>query len=99
MATPAFGLGPRVGRVIHTVGPVGECGDQGEAEVLGSCYRRCLEVRPGPHSSWASGQTERRRTVRATSSGRQETTISASGSRTAVRPRRKIRVCVRTEHC
>lgn len=43
MATPAFGLGPRVRHVIHTVGPVWEGGDQGEAEVLASCYRRCLE--------------------------------------------------------
>ncbi|MGW2347547.1 macro domain-containing protein [Actinacidiphila glaucinigra] len=44
MATPAFGLGPRVRHVIHTVGPVREGGDQGEAEALASCYRRCLEV-------------------------------------------------------
>lgn len=41
---PAFGLGPRVRHVIHTVGPVWEGGDQGEAGVLASCYRRCLEV-------------------------------------------------------
>jgi O-acetyl-ADP-ribose deacetylase (regulator of RNase III) len=42
MATPAFDLPVR--HVIHTVGPVWEGGDQGEAEVLTSCYRRCLEV-------------------------------------------------------
>ncbi|MEO6090083.1 MAG: O-acetyl-ADP-ribose deacetylase [Umezawaea sp.] len=42
-ATPAFDLHP-VRHVIHTVGPVWEGGDQGEAAVLASCYRRCLEV-------------------------------------------------------
>ena len=30
--------------VIHTVGPVWHGGDQGEAELLGSCHRRALEV-------------------------------------------------------
>ena len=44
MATPAFDLTPPVRYVIHTVGPVWEGGDYGEAEVLASCYRRCLEV-------------------------------------------------------
>jgi O-acetyl-ADP-ribose deacetylase (regulator of RNase III) len=44
MATPAFDLGPRVRHVIHTVGPVWEGGDHGEAEMLASCYRRSLEV-------------------------------------------------------
>lgn len=44
MATPAFDLDPPVRDVIHTVGPVWEGGDQGEAEVLASCYRRSLEV-------------------------------------------------------
>lgn len=44
MATPAFDLNPPVKHVIHTVGPVWEGGDFGEAEVLASCYRRCLEV-------------------------------------------------------
>ncbi|GAA3430732.1 macro domain-containing protein [Kutzneria kofuensis] len=42
-ATPAFDLAP-VRYVIHTVGPVWEGGSYGEADVLTSCYRRCLEV-------------------------------------------------------
>ena len=44
MATPAFDLGPVVTHVIHAVGPVWEGGEYGEAELLASCYRRCLEV-------------------------------------------------------
>ena len=41
-ATPAFRLPARW--VIHTVGPVWRGGDQGEPELLASCYRRSLEV-------------------------------------------------------
>ncbi|MFK0244933.1 O-acetyl-ADP-ribose deacetylase [Amycolatopsis azurea] len=44
MATPAFDLGPPVRHVIHTVGPVWEGGDHGEAETLASCYRRSVQV-------------------------------------------------------
>jgi O-acetyl-ADP-ribose deacetylase (regulator of RNase III) len=44
MATPAFDLDPPVRYVIHTVGPVWEGGDDGEAETLASCYRRSLQV-------------------------------------------------------
>ncbi|MCM2423750.1 macro domain-containing protein [Streptomyces sp. RKAG293] len=47
MATPAFDLNPPVRHVIHTVGPVWEGGDYAEAQVLASCYRRCLEVADG----------------------------------------------------
>jgi O-acetyl-ADP-ribose deacetylase (regulator of RNase III)/acylphosphatase len=42
--TPAFGLGPPVKFVIHTVGPVWRGGGHGEAELLASCYRRSLEA-------------------------------------------------------
>jgi len=41
-ATPGFRLSARW--VIHTVGPVWRAGTAGEAELLASCYRRCLEV-------------------------------------------------------
>ncbi|MEQ4301545.1 O-acetyl-ADP-ribose deacetylase [Plantactinospora sp. B6F1] len=44
VATPAFDLDPPVRNVIHTVGPVWAGGGFGEAEVLASCYRRCLAV-------------------------------------------------------
>ncbi|HET9077300.1 MAG TPA: O-acetyl-ADP-ribose deacetylase [Acidimicrobiales bacterium] len=40
--TPGFALPARW--IIHTVGPVWRGGTAGEAEVLASCYRRCLEV-------------------------------------------------------
>jgi O-acetyl-ADP-ribose deacetylase (regulator of RNase III) len=42
-ATPAFALAP-VRYVVHTVGPVWDGGAYGEADILASCYRRCLEV-------------------------------------------------------
>ncbi len=41
-ATPGFGLAARW--VIHAVGPVWHGGDQGEPDLLASCYRRSLEV-------------------------------------------------------
>jgi O-acetyl-ADP-ribose deacetylase (regulator of RNase III) len=40
--TPGFALPARW--IIHTVGPVWGGGRRGEADVLASCYRRCLEV-------------------------------------------------------
>jgi O-acetyl-ADP-ribose deacetylase len=43
-ATPAFDLDPPVRHFIHTVGPVWDGGAYGEAEILASCYRRCLQV-------------------------------------------------------
>jgi len=44
-ATSAYQLPARY--VIHTVGPVWQGGDQGEPELLASCYRRALEVARG----------------------------------------------------
>ena len=44
-ATPGFRLPCRW--VIHTVGPVWRGGGAGEADLLASCYRRCLEVADG----------------------------------------------------
>lgn len=41
-ATPGFALKARW--IIHTVGPVWRGGGSGEAELLASCYRRCMEV-------------------------------------------------------
>jgi O-acetyl-ADP-ribose deacetylase (regulator of RNase III) len=40
--TPGFDLAAKW--VIHTVGPIWEGGTSGEARLLASCYRRCLEV-------------------------------------------------------
>ena len=40
--TAGFGLKAKF--VIHTVGPVWQGGQQGEAEMLESCYRRCIEL-------------------------------------------------------
>src|SRR3978361_151434 len=40
--TPGFSLPAKF--VIHTVGPVWRGGEQGEPELLASCYRRSLEV-------------------------------------------------------
>lgn len=39
--TPGFRL--RARWVIHTVGPIWRGGSAGEAQLLASCYRRCLE--------------------------------------------------------
>jgi O-acetyl-ADP-ribose deacetylase len=41
-ATPGFALPARW--IIHTVGPVWQGGGRREADVLASCYRRCLAV-------------------------------------------------------
>lgn len=40
--TPAFNLSAQY--VIHTVGPAWQGGDQGEFDVLASCYKRSLEL-------------------------------------------------------
>lgn len=41
-ATPAFGLDANL--IIHTVGPVWEGGEQGEKDVLRSCYKNSIEL-------------------------------------------------------
>lgn len=41
------GHGLKAKHVIHTVGPVWNGGSRGEANLLASCYRRCLEVANG----------------------------------------------------
>jgi O-acetyl-ADP-ribose deacetylase (regulator of RNase III) len=41
-ATPGFGLHAKW--IIHTVGPMWRGGGHGEADLLASCYRRCLAV-------------------------------------------------------
>lgn len=43
-AKSTFGYNLPAYYVIHTVGPVWKGGDQGEADLLTSCYRRSLEV-------------------------------------------------------
>jgi O-acetyl-ADP-ribose deacetylase (regulator of RNase III) len=43
--TPGFRLPARF--VIHAVGPVWDGGAYGEARLLASCYRRCLEIAAG----------------------------------------------------
>lgn len=40
--TPGFRLAAR--HVIHTVGPIYSGGSHNEEQLLGSCYRRCLEI-------------------------------------------------------
>lgn len=40
--TPGYALPTKY--VIHTVGPIYEGGEHGEAELLASSYRRCLEL-------------------------------------------------------
>ncbi len=43
-AKPTRGYALTARWVIHTVGPIWQGGDAGEARLLQSCYRRCLEV-------------------------------------------------------
>jgi O-acetyl-ADP-ribose deacetylase (regulator of RNase III) len=51
-ATPGFALPAKY--IIHTVGPIWEGGDQGEDEVLASCYRRSLEVADEIGARWVA---------------------------------------------
>lgn len=44
-ATPGFALPARW--IIHTVGPIWRGGDQGESDILASCYLRSMEVADG----------------------------------------------------
>jgi len=46
-AKATAGHGLRARWVVHTVGPVWQSGDRGEAELLASCYRRSVEVAAG----------------------------------------------------
>lgn len=43
--TPGFRLKAR--HIVHAVGPVWQGGGGGEADLLASCYRRCLELAAG----------------------------------------------------
>jgi O-acetyl-ADP-ribose deacetylase (regulator of RNase III) len=43
--TRGYGLPAKY--IIHTVGPVWQGGDHGEAELLASCYRRALQIAAG----------------------------------------------------
>ncbi len=42
VVTPGFALPARW--IVHTVGPVWHGGHRGEADLLASCYRRCVDV-------------------------------------------------------
>lgn len=48
-ATPGFRLPAKW--VFHAVGPVWHGGSRGEAELLASCYRRCLELAREHHAA------------------------------------------------
>lgn len=43
--TEGFGLAPRL--IFHTVGPVWQGGDAGEADTLAACYRNCIAEAAG----------------------------------------------------
>lgn len=40
--SPGFKLPAKA--IIHTVGPIWRGGEHGEAELLASCYRRCIDI-------------------------------------------------------